>query len=444
MAQLFTYNVAEFVPFYMEEDDALQEAIQRSLQEDDGPDVDILRSSEMLTAEEIQGRLAAHSDRVITPGKRHINISRASVWTTALQAFKRPSFAEGCDMLSVTFASDEHAEDAADLGGPRREFFRLLVKAILQDSGAFEGTPNGCMPRLNILHLQNGVYKIIGRMMSTIIVQGGEPPAFLSPSVVDYIVHGDILQLRVTPDDISDFVIRENLNKVLHATSHDELEEAISSCDWRFQMEGLPAQVTMDNRDAFVRNAVLYHTVLRRQSCIDQLTDGLSHYGVLKLVRENPSMCVLLQKGQENDLTAAAVSGIMKPSYSVPGSNRRRLEELLVVKFREFLNCVENKNLRETFDEGRKITVEEEDFLGALSPGHILAYATGSSRVPAIGFRPSPKLVFVHDGGKNLPVAHTCANELLLFVNTKMIAANDEFNYHFLTALMNGAVFSTI
>ena len=44
-------------------------------------------------------------------------------------------------MLYVTFASDEHdaEEDAADLGGPRREFLRLLVTAIFQDSGAFEG-----------------------------------------------------------------------------------------------------------------------------------------------------------------------------------------------------------------------------------------------------------------------------------------------------------------
>lgn len=43
-------------------------------------------------------------------------------------------------MLCVSFASDEQGtEDAADLGGPRRELFRLLVKAIFQDSGAFEG-----------------------------------------------------------------------------------------------------------------------------------------------------------------------------------------------------------------------------------------------------------------------------------------------------------------
>ena len=78
------------------------------------------------------------------------------------------------------------------------------------------GTPNGCTPRLNILHLQNGLYRTIGRMMSTIIIQGGEPPAFLSPSVVDYIVSGDILQVHVTPDNIGDPDLRENLKKVMH------------------------------------------------------------------------------------------------------------------------------------------------------------------------------------------------------------------------------------
>ncbi|XP_031172194.2 G2/M phase-specific E3 ubiquitin-protein ligase-like isoform X1 [Sander lucioperca] len=441
--QVFPYNVAEFVPVYLEEDEALEEAIQRSLLEECvGPAVNTLKSSEMLSKEEIAGLLQAHSERVITLGTRPIYISRANVWTTALRVFKRPSFAESCD----TFASDEHdaVEDAADLGGPRREFFRLLVKAIFQDSGAFEGTPNGCTPRLNMLHLQNGVYRTIGRMMSTIIVQGGEPPAFLSPSVVDYIVSGDILQAHVTPDDIGDPDLRENLNKVQRATLQDDLEKAVSCCDtWRYQVEGLPLVVTMANRDVFVKNAVLYHTVVQRQSCLDQLIDGLSHYGVLSLLRENPSLRVLLDipgedKGQEADF----VAGILKPSYSVLGSNRRAKEELMVVKFREFLQCVENKELRETYGD-RTLTNDEEAFLKTLSPGHILAFATGSSKVPAIGFHPTPKLIFIHDDKKHLPIVHTCANELHLFVNATTMA-DDEFNYCFLVALMNGSLFSTI
>ncbi|XP_039477026.1 G2/M phase-specific E3 ubiquitin-protein ligase-like isoform X2 [Oreochromis aureus] len=372
---MFPYNVAEFVPIFLEEDEALEEAIQRSLLEesDRQSEVHISRSFKKLSKEEIEGLLRAHSEKVITPGTRQLHISRANVWSTALRQFKRPKFAESCEMLYVTFASDEHdtEEDAADLGGPRREFFRLLVKAIFQDSGAFEATPNGCTLKFNILHLQNGVYRTIGRMLSTIIVQGGEAPAFLSPHVVDYIVSGDILQVHLTPDDIGDPELRENLKK-------------------------------------------------------------------------NPSLRVLLDlSGEDKDLTASLIAGVLRPSYSVLGSNRRVREELMVVKFREFLQCVENKELRDALGE-RTLTKDEEAFVKALRPGHILAFATGSSKVPAIGFQPAPKITFIHDESKHLPIAHTCANELLLFVNETTMADDDAFHYCFLVALMNGALFSTI
>lgn len=54
--------------------------------------------------------------------------------------------------------------------------------------------------------------------------------------------------------------------------------------------------------------------------------------------------------------------------------------------------------------------------------------------------------MFIHDEKKHLPIAHTCANELHLFVNAKTMADadDDEFNYCFLVALMNGSLFSTI
>ncbi|KAL3976407.1 hypothetical protein ACER0C_022293 [Sarotherodon galilaeus] len=338
---MFPYNVAEFVPICLEEDEALEEAIQRSLLEESDRQSEVFKK---LSKEEIEDLLRAHREKVITPGTRQLHISRANVWSTALRQFKRPKFAESCEMLYVTFASDEHdtEEDAADLGGRRREFFRLLVKAIFQDSGAFEATPNGCTLKFNILHLQNGVYRSIGRMLSTIIVQGGEAPAFLSPHVVDYIVSGDILQVHLTPDDIGDPELRENLKKSQHC---------------------------------------LYLAVLQRQSCFDQLTDGLSYYGF--------------------------TAGVLRPSYSVLGSNRRVREELMVVKFREFPQCVENKELRDALGE-RTLTKDEEAFVKALRPGHILAFATGSSKVPAIGFQPPPKITFIHDESKHLPIAHKC------------------------------------
>ena len=69
--------------------------------------------------------------------------------------------------------------------------------------------------------------------------------------------------------------------QVKQASTVDELEEALDCCDsWRFQIEGLPNPVTMDTKHAFVRNATLYHVILQRQSCLNQLIDGLSYYGV--------------------------------------------------------------------------------------------------------------------------------------------------------------------
>ena len=65
---------------------------------------------------------------------------------------------------------------------------------------------------------------------------------------------------------------------------------------------------------------------------------------VVSLLRENPSLRVLFDiPGEDKGLAADFVAGILKPSYSVLGSNRRPREELMVVKFWEFLQCVESK-----------------------------------------------------------------------------------------------------
>ncbi|MGH0134563.1 UNVERIFIED_CONTAM: hypothetical protein FKN15_023307 [Acipenser sinensis] len=171
-----------------------------------------------MSKEEIIGVLKAHSERVIVPPARPIYISRSALWTTAFRQFSRPSFIKKHGMLYVTFACDEHGsqEDAADLGGPRREFFRLLVKAIFQDSGAFQKSPNGFVPRMHVSWVSSGLFHTIGQMMSTILVQGGEPHAFLARCVVDYILTGDVMKVCVNTDYIPDTLLRESLKKVLY------------------------------------------------------------------------------------------------------------------------------------------------------------------------------------------------------------------------------------
>ncbi|CAL9692713.1 unnamed protein product [Knipowitschia caucasica] len=441
-------HFADAIPIDVEEDEDLEEAIIRSLLDQSVQPLQDSRVAQprSLSKEEITGIVKAHSERVVTEAYRPIYISRANVWKTALRQFSRQKFTERTNLLYVTFASDEgNNEDGEDLGGPRREFFRLLVKAIFKESGAFEESPNGFTPRMNICHVQNGVYRTIGHMMSTIIVQGGEPPALFSPLVVDYLMTGRSFHLNVTPDDIADMELRESLKKVDTSLTTDELEQAVQCCDsWRFQIEGLPNPVNMDNKDAFVQNAIVFHVLIQRQSCYDQLVEGLNYYEVLPLLKERPCLRVLLEMPKEpSDVTADVVATLLKPTYSVPGSNKRPREELMVVKFREFLDCVQKKELGEHLN-ARDLTEAEKMFIPTLNPGHILAYATGSSNVPAIGFFPSPKLTFVHDDTKHLPIAHTCSNELQLFVNKKNLEDDNEFDYNFLVSLMNGSIFSTV
>ncbi|KAL7376812.1 hypothetical protein ABVT39_016296 [Epinephelus coioides] len=381
-----------------EEDDAIEEAIRRSLSEEPVQSFQDSRFAKTLSKEEIQGIIKAHSERVVTTAYRSIYISRRNVWQTALRQFSRQRFAESTDVLYVTFASDEDtSEDAEDLGGPRREFFRLLVKAIYKESGAFEESPKGFIPRMNISHIQKGVYRTIGQMMSTIIVQGGEPSALLSPLVVDYFLTGNSFQVNVTPDDIADMALREALKKVDEAATTDELKQALEGCDsWRYEIEGLPNPVSMNNKDAFVQNAIHFHVLVQRQSCYDQLVEGLKYC-------ENEWVVVTYQSESP-------------------------------MKEKEVGERLHTRNLTEA----------EKAFILTLNPGHILAFATGSTKVPAIGFFPSPKLTFVHDDTKHLPIAHTCSNELQIFVNRNNLADDDEFDYHFLVALMNGAIFSAV
>lgn len=69
--------------------------------------------------------------------------------------------------------------------------------------------------------------------------------------------------------------------EIVQATTQDELDQALESCDsWRFQVGGLPHPVSMDNKDAFVKNAMHFHIFIQQQSCYDQLREGLAHYEV--------------------------------------------------------------------------------------------------------------------------------------------------------------------
>ena len=72
-----------------------------------------------------------------------INVRRSAIWVDTCRQLIRKRFSPN-NRISVKFAdNDGKDEGAVDVGGPKREFLRLVVKAANEDSGIFSG-PVGC------------------------------------------------------------------------------------------------------------------------------------------------------------------------------------------------------------------------------------------------------------------------------------------------------------
>ena len=72
-----------------------------------------------------------------------INVRRRAIWEDTCRQLGRKQFSPN-NRLSVKFADNQGgSEGAVDLGGPKREFLRLAVKAANEESAIFVGPP-GC------------------------------------------------------------------------------------------------------------------------------------------------------------------------------------------------------------------------------------------------------------------------------------------------------------
>lgn len=72
-----------------------------------------------------------------------VEVRRSAIWKDTLDQLGQECFSPN-NRLLVKFVDDEgESEEAIDLGGPKREFLRLAVKAADEKSNIFFG-PSGC------------------------------------------------------------------------------------------------------------------------------------------------------------------------------------------------------------------------------------------------------------------------------------------------------------
>uniref|UniRef100_A0A3B3HTZ9 HECT domain-containing protein n=1 Tax=Oryzias latipes TaxID=8090 RepID=A0A3B3HTZ9_ORYLA len=72
--------------------------------------------------------------------------------------------------------------------------------------------------------------------------------------------------------------------------------------------------------------------------------------------------------------------------------------------------------------------------MNSITPPQILAFATGASVVPAIGFSPTPSVQFMHNEDDDFfssmfPMANTCVNCIKLPLHTSYQLFREKFDF---------------
>ena len=137
-----------------------------------------------------------------------VRVRRSHLWEDSLRAFRKESM-DTSKLLNVHFIGEE----AADEGGPRREYLQLLLNSIVNKAGILEGSEKRRIFTLNPLLLTSQVYYQAGRMTALAIQQEGPGLKCLSP-VIYYMMLGIPDHAEITPDDVPDLEMRARIKKV--------------------------------------------------------------------------------------------------------------------------------------------------------------------------------------------------------------------------------------
>lgn len=94
---------------------------------------------------------------------QRICVRRSHLFSDAARGFSRPNF-NVSKLLKVVFVD----EPSVDEGGPRQEFFQLLMKEAFTSSGLFAGWPQNVVPIHSVGQLLPTA--IVGKMIATCLV----------------------------------------------------------------------------------------------------------------------------------------------------------------------------------------------------------------------------------------------------------------------------------
>ena len=184
------------------------------------------------------------------------------------------------------------------------------------------------------------------------------------------------------------------------------------------------SSLNISSRDDIVCCLALHYTVYALKAELDQIKEGLQIGGLIWTEDEAGSLMGLFcEETSPIPLTAAQISALFPPTFSEEGSNCREAEEEMTLHWGYFLRDVEQGLCSTSEVDGDPITITLAD---------VLAFATGATSIPVLGFEQQGSLKFLHEGGM-FPTASTCA----LVISLPIHADYDVFKEKMIFGILN-------
>ena len=367
--------------------DGLEIAIKNSLVHEKENLCDVTDILKKFTVDTLQKSLSWEEESQID-----VVINRSSVYKSTLRAIQRDTFSFE-KPVGVTFAGEE----AVDYGGPRREYFRLLMKDV-GSSTLFKSQ----WFTHNLESLNNQEYELAGKLVAWSVLQGGPGPKNLSNNIFmlmcGYKAEYNTQELIKL---VKDRKLQELLFNIEKCTSIDEFElfkknhdDSVANYGY-LNIYSASVEKKNDIIDCFLKQ----HFIFSVYAEIQQFRNGLNSIGKLgDIVLHNKHVFKKLLGDEPDKLTFTKFKSLYKVEFSEEGSNKRISENQTIYCFEVFLQDL------------------SEGTIDGLALCDLLNFITGADQVPPLGFPNLIEIQFYNysDCEKRLPWSSTCSLTLFL------------------------------
>ncbi|KAK2840752.1 hypothetical protein Q7C36_012331 [Tachysurus vachellii] len=370
---------------------------------------------------DVTSLLKAFQMQYLSSNEVHVVIQRTRLLRSALVALSNRNFS-WTKKPFIEFAGEE----AFDNGGPRREFFRLLMIEVQSSLGVFEGNPKHLFFTYDQIALQQRKYEQAGKLVAWSVVHGGPGIKALDPHLYQLMCG---VQTKLADFDwrlIPDPDVQRKAEKILSCRTAEqlcdlqrELGDWISDC-------GFPGiygpNIGIQDIPKIYSFVVRHYIYLRVSNMINQFIRGLNSCGKLwNIVKANWTDFLPIFTKTYERLLLSSFRALFDIGWSAEGTKRREEEEETIYHWELVLKMIDEQETELGFEE-------------------LLVFITASDEVPVLGFNEKLSIHFYQPErrGYRLPYTSTCMMGLFL---PRGIRSHVELNQMLLRAVRDSSGF---